>query len=277
MRDELAVLLNQAIPNGRANIMVHCPFHEDRRPSLSLSLTKGVWFCHACAKGGGIRRLAQLLGGDLDAADLAVRTLSLEPETPEPDFSEIANRHLGDAHLGQKLITDYLVDKRLDYEVQFEFRLGYDKQRNAISIPYFDGDEVRSIQYRYPDGSKNQETGGKRILYHVDSARGAPEVVVCEGESDTHRVWSELKVYDMAVIGVPGAASGNKRWDLWSLDLLWAERVWIAFDADEAGDKGAETAMRALGDKARRLRPEGGNDWCDPNTDWEKFHEQLTF
>lgn len=274
MRDELAALLNQVIPDGRENVMVHCPLHEDRRPSLSLNLTKGVWWCHACGKGGGVRRLAQMLGGDLDAADLAVRTLRLEPDKPDPDFGAHARDcadFLSEFGNWPVVVLDYLNKKKLPTNVVTEFDLGYDEERGAMSFPYWDNGRCLSIQYRYPDGSRSQESGGKRGLYNVDALRGAEYVVLCEGESDTHRMWAELQMWghtDIAVGGVPGAASGNKRWELWSLDLLWAERIVIAFDADEAGDKGADQALRALGDKAVRLRPEGGNDWCDDNTDW---------
>lgn len=274
MRDELAALLNQVIPDGRENVMVHCPLHEDRRPSLSLNFTKGVWWCFACGRGGGVRRLAQMLGGELDAADLAIRTLRLSPDLPEPDFAVHARNcadYLVDDMPIPNVITDYLRDRGLSWAVVGEFDLGYDETKGAISIPYWDNGKCLSIQYRYPDGSKSQEPGGRRILYNVDALRGAEFVILCEGESDTHRMWTELNragYYEVAVGGVPGAASGNRRWELWSLDLLWAEKVLIAFDADEAGDKGAEIAIGALGDKAVRLRPEGGKDWCDPETDW---------
>lgn len=279
MQDELAALLNQVIPDGRANVMVHCPFHEDRRSSLSLNLTKGVWWCHACGTGGGVRRLAQLLGGDLDAADLAVRTLRLEPDEPEPDFSQIANDCVEALEREDNFLKlgPYIRRKGLNPRVIDDFGLGWHERRGAISIPYWDNGRCVSIQYRYPDGSKNQETGGKRVLYNVDFLRGAKYVVLAEGESDTHRWYSEL--YDAGlpidVGGVPGAQSGNRRWELWSLDLLWAEKVWIAFDADEAGDKGAEQAIKALGDKAVRLRPEGGKDWCDENTDWSVLDDLV--
>jgi DNA primase len=285
MHEELATLLNQAIPeDGRANVMVHCPLHEDRHPSLSLSLSKGVWYCHACGKGGGVRRLAQMLGGDLDAADLAVTTLKLEPDKPDPDFTRLAVEQA--RTLDQRrdwwgnppeLVSNYLSAKKLSPDVVYEFALGYRPDAEpSMAIPYWDGDRCLSIQYRYADGSKRQETGGKRILYNVNKVRGAETVIVCEGESDTHRMWSELQrrlISGVEVCGVPGAASGNRRWELWSLDLLWATKVYVAFDADEAGDKGAEVAMRALGEKAIRLRPEGGKDWCDEGTSWEFINE----
>lgn len=31
-----------------------CPFHDDTNPSLSITEGKGLWYCHACAKGGDI-------------------------------------------------------------------------------------------------------------------------------------------------------------------------------------------------------------------------------
>ena len=31
-----------------------CPFHDDKNPSLSVDLAKGVFFCHACGKKGSV-------------------------------------------------------------------------------------------------------------------------------------------------------------------------------------------------------------------------------
>ena len=39
-------------PNRTGEQMVRCPFHDDRNPSLSLNLSKGLWKCHSCDKGG---------------------------------------------------------------------------------------------------------------------------------------------------------------------------------------------------------------------------------
>jgi CHC2 zinc finger/Toprim-like len=35
-------------------LMVVCPFHPDAKPSLSLDLDQGVWYCHGCQTGGGV-------------------------------------------------------------------------------------------------------------------------------------------------------------------------------------------------------------------------------
>ncbi len=47
---------------NRRRGLVRCPFHEDRRPSLSVDLDRGVFHCFACGLGGGARRFAELVG-----------------------------------------------------------------------------------------------------------------------------------------------------------------------------------------------------------------------
>lgn len=41
-----------------------CPFHEDTFPSFSADIERGLWFCHACAKGGGVKAFALAVGED---------------------------------------------------------------------------------------------------------------------------------------------------------------------------------------------------------------------
>ena len=38
------------------NAMFKCPFHDDKRPSASFSVTKKLWWCHVCSEGGDIFR-----------------------------------------------------------------------------------------------------------------------------------------------------------------------------------------------------------------------------
>lgn len=42
-----------AIRQGRRTV-ARCPLHDDTRPSLSVDLQRGVWFCHVCAEGGDV-------------------------------------------------------------------------------------------------------------------------------------------------------------------------------------------------------------------------------
>ena len=47
---------------GRPTGLVICPFHEDRRPSLSLDLSRGLFHCFGCGESGGLRRFTELVG-----------------------------------------------------------------------------------------------------------------------------------------------------------------------------------------------------------------------
>lgn len=262
--EELSVLLGQPLNPYREENPVRCPLHDDRVASMSINLRKGTWNCFGCGKGGGLQTLARFLGGDLDRTDLIVHSVSTEPE-PEPvDFS--------DKYYGFEPITVftpeaqvYRKEKGISHETLEHFKVRHDK--GTLVMPYFDGDRVVALRYRGRDNRKWYEIGSERTIYNINEVRGANRVILCEGESDTHsmwNLWSRFNLNGYVVAGIPGANSSRERWELWSLDLMWAERIWIAFDNDDAGDKGFDRAKEILGDKAFRLSPpEGYNDWSD--------------
>src|SRR3989338_5950104 len=40
--------------NGKSEVKVLCPFHDDHNPSLSLNLTSGLYRCFACDNNGDV-------------------------------------------------------------------------------------------------------------------------------------------------------------------------------------------------------------------------------
>ena len=44
--------------------MARCPFHQDKKASLAVNRSRGVWFCHACNEGGTARQFAERLDAD---------------------------------------------------------------------------------------------------------------------------------------------------------------------------------------------------------------------
>ena len=63
-------LLRKVRKSGPENIMAICPFHtgkhgdEEQHPSFAMSLTKGVYFCHACHSKGSLYTFFKQLGLD---------------------------------------------------------------------------------------------------------------------------------------------------------------------------------------------------------------------
>ena len=257
------------------------PTHPERQPSFSINLDKGLWLCHACGEKGGLNKLARLLEQEVNDEDIAVRRaleLARSSGFEEPmDFWEKAVRwRLDKSEKVPASVRTLCEEKGINKPALYQFQVGYEPnppfphtpKGPRLVFPYWDDGKCVALKYRYVERegtkeNKGSETGSRDTIFGIDAVRGARVAVICEGETDTLAVWSYLNRHGLlgdgvAVGGVPGA--NKDKWDLWSLDLLWAETVFIAFDGDSAGDTGFEKAVAGLGDKAVRLRPPEGLD-----------------
>lgn len=104
-------------------------------------------------------------------------------------------------------------------------------------------------------------------LFNIREA-GAKTVFICEGETDTMRLWQEMTgAEDVGVVGIPGAQSWKSEW----AELLrGADTVYVILDNDtdynvKAQVDGAWLTMRKdLGAKAKRIKlPLGVKDVCE--------------
>lgn len=265
--EELSALLGQPLNPNREENPIRCPLHDDRHASASVNLRKGVWNCQGCGSKGGIGYLAQLLGGEIDQSELTIyrAQLALEPEEERADFRELYGGFLELTRFTPEAL-EYRRSKGISHETLTHFRIRHDG-KGSLVMPYLDGERVVAIRYRGRNNRKWYETGSERAIYNLNEVRGAETVILCEGESDTHsmwNLWSKFKLENIAVGGVPGANTSRETWGVWSLDMMWAERIYLAFDNDEAGLNGITKAQEVLGDRAVGLQPpEGYNDWSD--------------
>ncbi len=63
-------------PNSRGECTVRCPFHGDRKASMSVNSINGLWNCHAsegCGGGNVFRFVMRLEGCDFSTAKAIVR------------------------------------------------------------------------------------------------------------------------------------------------------------------------------------------------------------
>lgn len=132
-----------------------------------------------------------------------------------------------------------------------------------------DFEQWGSATYDPPKGKYKTPGGTSTRLFNTDSSWNATELVVTEGEFDALAV--EQAGYP--AVGVPGANVWQAEWDDYLTD---AKRVWVAFDRDPAGEKGAQKLVDRFPGKTRRvfLSPEGVK--CDP-TQWFQTHTASDF
>lgn len=277
LTDIISDIIGGPVPERSVEATIRCPLptHPERHPSFRINLDKGLWVCHACGEKGGLQTLARLMDTEVDAEDLAVRRaleLANSSGFEEPvDFWDKAVRY--QLHEGDRIppeVRAFCVSRAINKPALFHYRVGWDEGRRRIQFPYWDDGKCVALKYRYVDAegdkkrNKGSEAGSRKTILGIDDVRGARIVILCEGESDTLALWSYLNRHGLtegvAVGGVPGADNTPDRWELWALAMVWTERVYLAFDGDAAGDKGADRARAALGDKWARLRPPDGLD-----------------
>lgn len=136
-----------------------------------------------------------------------------------------------------------------------------DALSGMVTIPYYVAGNCVTIRGRKwpidPEDKMKYKTlaGQAARVFRSEACWGATEVMISEGELDS-LVLSQL---GFNAIGIPGANVWQPGWDAYVEGM---RRVWIAFDPDEAGDKGADKLIDRLGPKARRLRlPCDATEW----------------
>lgn len=99
-----------------------------------------------------------------------------------------------------------------------------------------DGGEVRGVRFRDSDGRKFSVKGSRNILMRLEDPSGKP-VFLAEGETDLWAAYGALHD-EYEVVGVPGVGSTPERAGAASLA---GRTVFIAFDPDDAGERGRKT------------------------------------
>ncbi len=162
-----------------------------------------------------------------------------------------------------------------------------DSLAGMVTIPYHVAGQVVTIRgrtwpfddhdwatwehprYEPPKGKYKTLGGARSRLFGTDAVWGATEIVLCEGECDA----LVLEQAGFPAIAAPGAGSWQSEWDDY---LNGLKRVWLVYDRDPAGERGATKLVERFGSKIRRifLSPQGVK--CDPTT-WLQTHTAAEF
>lgn len=265
LTDQIESLLGQHGRGSGINRAFLCPLHDEGTPSFSIHMDEGLWYCFGCGKGGNLEQLYRLMGEkptDEQRQDLLIRSVNRKPEVVR-NFAPLANAYVNAlaGRRGQSEWQRFIRTRPIAAESAHHFGVGYSDEKGALTFPYWKSDDtVCGIKYRYHDGSKGAERGSTRWLFGLPDCEGRGTVLIAEGESDALAAWSRLP-RNVGVCGSPGAGVSEGTWRHWSVGLLFARRIYVAFDADEPGDKGGDTAMRVLGsERCIRIRPTKGKD-----------------
>ena len=210
------------------SVFVHCPFHIDKTPSLSISLEKGIFRCFSCQRGGSIEKLYEEVKGESiyktlgikdDPFDMYAFGRSMEPP-PQENFED----YFKDTHIRfnpedfksikyTPLASRYLRKRAIPLSVAFSMGMRYVERgkinstlfEKRLTIPIYEKGKLVSIEGRdVTDRSHNDKTYPKckypknssvNTLYDIDNLNKEEPVYAVEGIMDlaVMRKYPELK------------------------------------------------------------------------------------
>jgi len=226
-----------------SNAVGDCPFCG-RDKKFYAHREEGVWQCWTCSRSGNFESFLKLRAEDYRQAfkGSIVKTLS--------------------------------VDRGLKPRTLKAWGVGWSGEFYSIPLRGNPTRQVTDIK-RYTIGGKAlATTSGHLSLATPLELRGGDRIWLCEGEWDAMALWEMLEAVGIKdeVWSTPGAASFPKR----SVDMFYDREVVVAFDNDEAGQKGALKVASKLEGFARSVKyirwPNGLPDGFDVR-DMYQAHE----
>jgi DNA primase len=257
-----------AVPGARFSgdkpVLLKCYWHDDRHKSLAIY--RDHLYCYGCQKRLSVlewiaeregldiqrefKKVVDAAAGGVSPAPLqAPRSQTRKNRFVSPMSEEIARRY--HARLGLK--RRWYLDRQLTDETIDRQLLGYDGRAFTIPVWHPSG-QLLTIRFRRDDslGSSGPKYWGiegrnDTLLYNQVALRDARCVVITEGELDCLRLWQE---------GIPVVSSTNGAGGMVS---IWprakrrfrCERIVIAFDQDEGGQKAAQDLRAMICGKSR--------------------------
>ncbi len=295
--------------HGRKALRWRCPFHGEQK-GYSLLVWADNWRCFgACGIGGDViawlqryRRLSfgeacRWLGGEPVTVHSGRRSAhSPSPVSavpPDLDWQQAAWRVVRQAvadlwrPVGYQALS-YLKRRGLSGDTIAQAQLGFVPGRYGqwrtidkfnvpcgITIPWFIGSELWAVKVRRAAGTPKytQIAGGSASgLYNVDGLAGHAAVLFVEGEFDA--LLAQQECGGLCSVVTLGGAS-NTLSHSWLNDLMACRSILVAYDADEAGRKGA-ARLQALTSRAHVIRVPFGKDVTEFYLQGGSIYDWLT-
>ncbi len=221
-----------------------CPFCEKDKHFYA-NKEHGAWDCKRCGETGSFWGLLKRLKDKKAQEHFFTKgTQSTEMSTFRKQITEKADymyKVLTETDLA-KSAREYLKGRGITSEDAERYKLGFADDLGAISIPYFDGEDVVGIKYRLINPLEGQprylnETNSKCELYNKNAITSAKEIIICEGELDAIIAH---KLTKLPVVALPGKDSLKEEW----LALLAPiKKIYLCLDKD-AQDTAKKHALK---------------------------------
>lgn len=234
---------------------------NSKSPSASYHLGMGVWHCMGkCGAGGSIKNLVRKITSDTLPKGRAVKDSpdnvvdikgGKKPTKPLPTPAQI--KRWQKKLLGNPQAMRIMTEKRgLDKETIKQYKIGFDGQRFTIPVYDADGELVNVRRYKqnareHKDKMLSWGVGhGEGRIYGLETLAEHDDILYTEGELDR---LIALQNGIPAVTDTAGAQTFKAEW----AKHFKGKNVYLAYDEDQAGDRGAQKARKILESTANAI------------------------
>lgn len=233
-------------------LATYCPLC-DKPNHLYINQESGAWKCHRCGESGNLYQLKRRM--HLPTEDRWAGISSMREAMKPPPAKRIPMEDVDALHLALMADSEaiaYCTDARKwtrEVLVRHKIGLRSDQRGKWLAYPWITQGQCKGIKYRvlpaYQDqqGSRfDREVGCESVLYNLDALAPYTDVILTSGESDA------LTLLSLGFSNVVGSTTGESSLPLAAIDALAKkEAVYIAYDNDDAGRKGAREVGRRIG------------------------------
>jgi len=233
---------------GDDEIKCRCPVHGDKSPSCSINVTKKLWKCHTAGcgtKGDFVSFMAYATKGSREAILKYIRKEYDVENVKTIDSETIEKWHAGIWKAGPLLKE--LHDRGISDEAIRTYRLGVD-DRGRITIPIKNASGLYVNARRYRPGAPTKDKMantrglGKIRLFPISQLE-YDVIVVAGGECKAIAIAERLNEHSVGAICATG---GEDNWDPSFTRKFDGKRVFICYDIDTQGGKGAAKVAAKL-------------------------------
>lgn len=263
VRIEDYVQINLAPVKRRANeLWFLCPFHQENTPSFHVRIREQDFKCFGCGKGGDVIDFDMAATGETNPRTAAERILreygyADQPDELMPEYGvgsePVKVRPMRKPGEGERFetaptLTDaaiaWLNSRGISTDVARRNRVR--GLANAVTFDYRHNGEIINRQKRTLSTKHFRFEAGKPVIpFGLDDVIGRGTAIIVEGVMDKLSV--EEATGETAVLAMPSANPSGDCYALACEALESAERIIIAVDNDESGEKLRDELARRLG------------------------------
>lgn len=243
------------LSGDQQEVSMDCLFCDDKKKHLYVNNKEGCYHCKKCDARGSWKNLLDSLGEEyIQLGDNAPKTNKVEYRAKLKAKEKTLDKSLADKYheqLSPEIVKYLKSNKRglTDTSIK-KFKIGWDGKN--ITIPVFNQKgKLINIRFRRAPNKKNgpkywnTSNFGKAALFNSETLKQAKDfVVICEGEFDT--IIAEQHGFP-AVSSTAGAETFKKEW---VKKFKEVKNVFICYDNDKAGRKGAKKLAKLFKKKA---------------------------